>query len=69
MRLFTMFAVAVTAFALGFGFKAVFTPGSSAVPESINGTVATSNTLSPHEIHVNYRAMKELPVHEVKDPF
>jgi hypothetical protein len=69
MRLITVFTVAVAAFALGFGFKAVFAPGSSAIPESINGTVATSNTLSPHEIHVNYRTMKELPVHEVKDPF
>jgi hypothetical protein len=69
MRLFTMFAVAVVAFALGFGVKAVFAPGSSATPESINGTEATSNTLSPHEIHVNYRTMRELPVHEVKDPF
>ena len=30
---------------------------------------ATSNTLSPHEIHLNYKSMKELPVHEVKEPF
>jgi hypothetical protein len=29
----------------------------------------TSKTLSPHEIHLNYKGMKELPVHEIKEPF
>jgi hypothetical protein len=69
MRMFTVFAVAVAVLAIGFGFKAIFAPGPSVAPESINGTVATSNTLSPHEIHLNYGTMKELPVHEVKDAF
>jgi hypothetical protein len=31
--------------------------------------MAASNTLSPHQIHLNYKAMKELPVHEIKEPF
>jgi hypothetical protein len=26
-------------------------------------------TMSPHEIHLNYKRMKELPVHDVKDAF
>jgi hypothetical protein len=32
-------------------------------------TMATSNTLSPHEMHLGYKGIKELPVLEVKDPF
>jgi hypothetical protein len=41
----------------------VFMPGST------TKAIATSNTLSPHEIHVNYQNIKDLPVHEVKEPF
>jgi hypothetical protein len=26
-----------------------------------------SNTMSPHEIHLNYKGMERLPVHDVKD--
>jgi hypothetical protein len=31
--------------------------------------LATSKPLSPHEIHVNYENMKELPVRETNEPF
>jgi hypothetical protein len=50
--------------AIGFGVKTVFIPGSVN-----NRTVVMPKTLSPHEIHLNFKAMKELPVHEVKEPF
>ncbi len=33
-----------------------------------NSTTA-ANTLAPHEIHLNYKAMKTLPVQDVKDAF
>jgi hypothetical protein len=26
-----------------------------------------SNTMAPHEIHLNYKEMEKLPVHDVKD--
>jgi hypothetical protein len=38
-------------------------------PGSIAKAMQTSNTLAPHEMHLNYEAMKELPVTEVKEPF
>jgi hypothetical protein len=47
--------------AIAFGMKTTFI----AAPV----TIATSNTLSPHEMHLGYKGMKELPVLEVKDPF
>jgi hypothetical protein len=64
MRMLIMLAVAVAIVAIGFGVKTIFIPGS------VNDrAMAASKTLSPHEIHLNYKAMKELPVHEVKEPF
>jgi hypothetical protein len=33
------------------------------------GAVAASNTILPHEIHLNYVGMKELPVRETWEPF
>jgi hypothetical protein len=68
MRTFIVLAVAVAIVAIGFGVKAVFAPGSSADPGLMTRAMTTSNTLSPHEIHLNYKEMKELPVHEIKDP-
>jgi hypothetical protein len=61
MRMLIMLAVAVTIVAIGFRMKTFFTP--------VETTIVTSKTLSPHEIHLNYKAMKELPVHEIKEPF
>jgi hypothetical protein len=63
MRMFIFFGIAVVIVALGFGVKTAFIPGSP------TKEMATANTLSPHEIHVNYQGMEELPVHEVKNPF
>ena len=61
MRMFILLAVAVAVAAIGFGVKTIFTSGER--------TTVASKTLSPHDIHLNYKAMKELPVHEVKDAF
>jgi hypothetical protein len=69
MRTLTVLAIAVAVAATALGLKAVLAPGSSAAPESINRAVATSKTLTPHEIHLNYQSMKELPITEVKEPF
>ena len=69
MRVFIVLAVAVAVGVIGFGLKTAFTPGSPAQLDSINRAVAASNTLWPHQIHLNYKSMTELPVHEIKEPF
>jgi len=43
--------------------RPVFVPGSSTNPTS------TAATLWPHEIHVNYKKMNDLPVHDIREPF
>jgi hypothetical protein len=55
--------------AIVFGLKSAFIPGAVDNTGSITNAMAASKTLSPHEIHLNYKNMKELPVHEVKEPF
>jgi hypothetical protein len=61
MRMLVMLAIAVVIVAIGFGVKAIYIPGS------VNVVAAT--TLSPHEIHLNYEGMRELPANGVKEPF
>jgi flagellar basal body-associated protein FliL len=69
MRMFIMLAVAVAVVVAVFGVKTLFNARSADHALSITKAMATSNTLSPHEMHLNYKAMKELPVNEVKEPF
>jgi hypothetical protein len=69
MRMLVVLAVAAVIVALGFGVKAVFIPTSVDDMSSITTAMATSDTLSPHEIHLNYKNMRELPVEEIKYPF
>ena len=69
MRMRIMLAVAVAIVAIAFGAKIAFTGRSVDHTGSIAKTVETPKTLSPHEIHLNYKSIKELPVHEVKEPF
>jgi hypothetical protein len=64
MRIFTIFAVAAIVVAIGYGAGHAYFARSR--PTS---SVAVSSTMSPHDIHLNYKAMKELPVHDVKDAF
>jgi hypothetical protein len=59
MRLLIIVAAAVFVVAIGFIVKAAMFPSSTV---TVAATAAT--TLSPHEIHLNYKAMKSLPVHD-----
>jgi hypothetical protein len=64
MRMYIVIAMAIVIAAIAFEAR------SSLFHGRVNtAAFATSNTLSPHEIHLNYKSMKELPVHEVKEPF
>jgi hypothetical protein len=60
MRIFIVLAVAAVVVAIAFGTKTFI-----AEPAAL----ATSVSLSPHEIHLNYKNMKELPVHEGNNAF
>jgi hypothetical protein len=65
MRIFIIFAAAAIVVAIGYGAGHAYFARS----HQVASTAAASNTLSPHEIHLNYKAMKTLPVHDVKDAF
>ena len=69
MRMRFMLALAAAIAVIGFGAKTFFNGRSTDRASLIAKAMAASNTLSPHEIHLNYKSMKELPVHEVKEPF
>jgi hypothetical protein len=69
MRMLIALAIAAVIVAVAFGLKTAFIPGSLDHAGSITKAKAASKTLSPHEIHLNYKGMKDLPVHEVKEPF
>jgi hypothetical protein len=69
VRAIIVLAIAAAALVAGFVVKTAFTPGSPAPSDSNNRPVAASTTLWPHDIHLNYKGMKELPVHEIKEPF
>lgn len=59
MRVFIAFVIA--AVALGYIAKSAIFPAST-VPSLVT-VAAPPATMSPHEIHLNYKAMKSLPVH------
>jgi hypothetical protein len=59
MRVFIAFVI--VAVALGYVFKSTTSP-SSTIASLLTTTPAA--TLSPHEIHLNYKSMKDLPVHD-----
>ena len=65
MRIFMIFAV--TAIALVIGYEAGHAYFARSRP--VSSAAAVSSTMSPHDIHLNYKGMKELPVHDVKDAF
>jgi hypothetical protein len=64
MRKLIALAAAVVIVAVAVWMKSTFTSGRVESRE-----VVTSKTMSPHEIHLNYKAMKEPPAREVKEPF
>jgi hypothetical protein len=69
MRKFVLLVVVVAAVVVLFGAKSFFGGRTADHSGLVANTMEASKTLSPHEIHLNYKSMKELPVHEVKEPF
>ena len=65
MRIFMMFAVA--AIAVVIGYEAGHAYFARSHPAS--GAAVVSGTMSPHDIHLNYKGMEKLPVQDVKDAF
>jgi hypothetical protein len=61
MRVFIAFVIA--AVALGYVAKSTILP-TSTVANLLRVGAPVATTMSPHEIHLNYKAMKELPVHD-----
>jgi hypothetical protein len=59
VRMLIALAVAVVIVAIGLGVRSALVPGRAE-----SQAVTASKTLSPHEIHLNYKALKELPVHD-----
>jgi hypothetical protein len=60
MRVFIAFVIA----AVALGYVAKSTALSSSSMASLLTVAAPAATMSPHEIHLNYKAMKDLPVHD-----
>jgi hypothetical protein len=60
-RVVILLAMAVTVVGIGYAIKGFSQPATK--------TVASSYTLSPYEIHLNYKRMKELPVHASTNAF
>ncbi len=62
MRIFILLVVAVALVAIGYVTSWTFWPSNTVA-------FATVQTLSPHEIHLNYKGMKDLPVHDSRNAF
>jgi hypothetical protein len=65
MRIFVMLAAIAAVVVIGYGVSTAFFTRS----HPVSSAEVVSNTMSPHEIHLNYKAMEKLPVHDVKDAF
>jgi hypothetical protein len=63
MRIFVMLAVVAAMVTIGYGVSGAFFTRSHPASSAVVG----SNTMSPHEMHLNYKGMEKLPVHDVKD--
>jgi methionine-rich copper-binding protein CopC len=63
MRIFMI--LAITAVVVAIGYEA----GHAYFAQSHPVSAAASNTMSPHDIHLNYKGMEKLSVHDVKDAF
>jgi hypothetical protein len=69
MRMLIMFVAAVVIIGMSFAIGTALIRVSSIAPTPAASATSAAATLSPHEIHLNYKRMKELPVHDVKDAF
>jgi hypothetical protein len=58
-----IFAVAAIVVAIGYEASHAYFARSRPL------SAAVSSTLSPHDIHLNYKEMEKLPVHDGKDAF
>ena len=67
MRIYILLAAAVVIIGVSYAVGSALVRVSSTAPTP--SATAAAVTLSPHEIHLNYKRMKELPVHDVKDAF
>jgi hypothetical protein len=65
MRTFIMFAIAAIVVAMGYEAGRAYFARS----HGVSSAAAVSSTMSPHDIHLNYKGMEKLPVHDVKDAF
>jgi hypothetical protein len=63
MRLFIVIAAVVVVVVIGYTIKTTMFP-SSTVASLLTVAAPAATTLSPHEIHLNYEGMKDLPVHD-----
>jgi hypothetical protein len=61
MGVFIAFVIA--AVVLGYVAKSATRP-TPTVASLLTVDAPAATTMSPHEIHLNYKAMKELPVHD-----
>jgi hypothetical protein len=61
MRVFIAFVI--VAVALGYVTKSTRFPSSNKA-SLLTAAAPAATTLSPHEIHLNYKAMKDLAVHD-----
>jgi hypothetical protein len=57
MRMLFILVAALAVTIAGYGYL------FSAQP-AVNGPEIVASTLSPHEIHISYKGMKDLPVHD-----
>jgi hypothetical protein len=62
MRVFIAFVIVAVAF--GYVAKSNTFPSSTMASLLTAAAPGATTTLSPHEIHLNYKAMKDLPVHD-----
>jgi hypothetical protein len=61
MRMLFILIAALAVTIAGYGYL------FSAQPK-VGGPAIVATTISPHEIHLNYQYIKDLPVHEIPPP-
>jgi hypothetical protein len=65
MRIFMFFAATAIAVVIGYEAGHAYFAKSRAA----SSAAAVSDTMAPYDIHLNYKGMEKLPVHDVKDAF
>jgi hypothetical protein len=65
MKIFVTLVACAAIVAMGYEAISVIAARSSTHSSPIS--TAAVKTMSPHDIHLNYKGMEKLPVHDVKD--